>query len=33
VSYNGVTYDVYHNAQMEGNTVADLLIQQGVHVI
>jgi len=29
----GVNFDVYHNAAMGSNTVADLLIQQGVHVI
>jgi hypothetical protein len=30
---DGVTFDVYHNTTMGANTLADLLIQQGVHVI
>jgi len=30
---DGVTFDVYHNSTMGANTAADLLIQQGVHVI
>jgi hypothetical protein len=32
-SVNGVAFDIYHNSTMGANTVADLLIQQGVHVI
>lgn len=28
---NGVSYDVYHNSS-QGNTLGDVLIQQGVHV-
>jgi hypothetical protein len=31
-SSNGVTYEVYHNNSQTG-TAADLLIQQGIHVI
>jgi hypothetical protein len=30
---NGVTYDIYHNAAQGASTLADLLIQQGIHVI
>jgi hypothetical protein len=32
-SVDSVTFDVYHNAKMGASTAADLLIQQGVHVI
>ena len=30
---DGVSYDLWHNAAQGSNTVADLLIQQGVHVL
>jgi hypothetical protein len=30
---NGVVFELYHNNSMGSNTTADLLIQQGVHVI
>jgi hypothetical protein len=30
---NGALFDVYHNATMNSNTMADLLIQHGIHVI
>jgi hypothetical protein len=29
----GITFDVWHNSAMNGSTAADLLIQQGVHVV
>jgi hypothetical protein len=29
----GITFAVWHNSTMSGDTAADLLIQQGVHVI
>ena len=32
-SINGVAFDVYYNTAMDASTSANLLIQQGVHVI
>jgi len=33
LTVSGVVFDVYHNSSMGSNTAADLLIQQGVHVV
>ncbi len=30
---SGVTYDVWHNATLGANTLADILIKQGIHVV